>query len=174
MKLSRSSGFCPHRRCQLPNVTNSGHTSTCPKNLCYTKVEVGADVTSYNDNITVLCRMDTLRLVLVVLKMGVLTQVAIRSWEKDLLIVFSGGVIGHYFKSQPTPKPIYKYNRVILGGDSNDTSYESFISANEVCIHSLVSPLIHRCAYAGLSRPHYCTVSADRPPRGLCQYHWRQ
>lgn len=41
-------------------------------------------------------------------------------------------LIGYYHRSQPTPKPIYKRNRIVLGGDSGDTSAETFINANEI------------------------------------------
>ena len=44
----------------------------------------------------------------------------------------SNGMIGFYNKSQPTPKPIYKTHRVVLGPDPSDESVESFINANEV------------------------------------------
>lgn len=41
-------------------------------------------------------------------------------------------LLGHYSLSQPTPKPIYKRNRIVLGGNLSDTSAESFINANEI------------------------------------------
>ena len=41
-------------------------------------------------------------------------------------------MIGYYNKSQPTPKPIYKTNRIVLGPDKADESYARFINANEV------------------------------------------
>jgi hypothetical protein len=41
-------------------------------------------------------------------------------------------LIGYYYKSQPTPKPIYKRNRIVLGGNHSDISKESFINANEI------------------------------------------
>ena len=41
MKLIRSMGFCPHKRCQLDNVDNAYSNGTCPEGLCYTKVENG-------------------------------------------------------------------------------------------------------------------------------------
>lgn len=40
--LEISMGFCPHRRCQLSNVTNQKEDGLCPQNLCYTKLENGA------------------------------------------------------------------------------------------------------------------------------------
>lgn len=42
LKLIRSTGFCPHRRCQLGNATrrsNNGN-DVCPVGLCYTQLEV--------------------------------------------------------------------------------------------------------------------------------------
>lgn len=44
----------------------------------------------------------------------------------------SNQMIGYYNKSQPTPKPIYKTNRIVLGPDKLDETADSFISANEV------------------------------------------
>ena len=44
----------------------------------------------------------------------------------------SNQMIGYYNKSQPTPKPIYKRNRIVLGPNRADESYERFINANEV------------------------------------------
>ncbi|EWM27302.1 hypothetical protein Naga_101737g1, partial [Nannochloropsis gaditana] len=41
-KLSRSMGYCPHRRCQLSDVGNSARPSQCPEGLCYTKLEKGS------------------------------------------------------------------------------------------------------------------------------------
>ena len=41
-------------------------------------------------------------------------------------------MIGYFNKTQPTPKPIYKTNRIVLGPDPTDESYERFINANEV------------------------------------------
>jgi hypothetical protein len=41
-------------------------------------------------------------------------------------------LLGYYNRSQVTPKPIYKKNRVVLGGNINDTSLKSFINANEI------------------------------------------
>jgi hypothetical protein len=41
-------------------------------------------------------------------------------------------LLGYYYRSQPTPKPIYKQNRIVLGGDPDDTSEKSFINANEI------------------------------------------
>ncbi|GAB5031773.1 Hypothetical protein NocV09_00700390, partial [Nannochloropsis oceanica] len=41
-KLSRSMGFCPHRRCQLSSLPNSPSPGVCPPGLCYTKLEDGA------------------------------------------------------------------------------------------------------------------------------------
>jgi len=48
-------------------------------------------------------------------------------------------MIGYYNKSQWSPKPIYKKNRIILNqpigkraGEVDDESYQSFINANEV------------------------------------------
>jgi hypothetical protein len=40
--LSRSMGFCPHRRCQLSSLHNSPAPGVCPLGLCYTKLEDGA------------------------------------------------------------------------------------------------------------------------------------
>jgi hypothetical protein len=42
-----------------------------------------------------------------------------------------GQLIGYYYKSQPTPKPIYKLNRVVLGKNPFDETYANFINANE-------------------------------------------
>ena len=42
VRLARSMGFCPHQRCQLSDVSSSGTDGTCPKNLCYTKIENGS------------------------------------------------------------------------------------------------------------------------------------
>ena len=39
-KLARSSGFCPHLRCQLGDLSNSGDDGRCAEGLCYTKLEV--------------------------------------------------------------------------------------------------------------------------------------
>ena len=44
----------------------------------------------------------------------------------------SNNIIGYYYKLQLTPKPIYKTNRIVLGGNKSDESYETFINANEV------------------------------------------
>ena len=44
----------------------------------------------------------------------------------------SHSLIGYYHASQPTPKPIYKKNRIVLGGNRSDVSSESFINANEI------------------------------------------
>jgi hypothetical protein len=44
----------------------------------------------------------------------------------------SGDLIGFYFKSQPSPKPIYRKNRIVLGRNPEDISYEHFMNANEV------------------------------------------
>lgn len=44
----------------------------------------------------------------------------------------SGDLIGFYFKSQPSPKPIYRKNRIVLGRNPQDISYEHFMNANEV------------------------------------------
>jgi len=41
IKLIRSMGFCPHKRCQLDNVDNAYSNGTCPEGLCYTKIENG-------------------------------------------------------------------------------------------------------------------------------------
>jgi hypothetical protein len=41
LKLSRSTGFCPHDRCQLGNITSAQHTGMCPEGLCFTKLENG-------------------------------------------------------------------------------------------------------------------------------------
>jgi hypothetical protein len=52
--------------------------------------------------------------------------------------VFNAGVlIGFYNKTQPTPKPIYKKSRIVLGNKrgklgGTDESMDSFINANEV------------------------------------------
>ena len=40
-RLARSSGFCPHSRCQLGDLSNSFENGTCAQNLCYTKLERG-------------------------------------------------------------------------------------------------------------------------------------
>jgi len=40
LKLTKTMGFCPHKRCQLDNV--SAQASGCPQGLCYTKIENGA------------------------------------------------------------------------------------------------------------------------------------
>jgi hypothetical protein len=40
-KLARSMGFCPHLRCQLSNISNPASDGTCPKNLCFTKIQNG-------------------------------------------------------------------------------------------------------------------------------------
>lgn len=39
-RLARSSGFCPHSRCQLGDLANSDADGFCPAGLCYTKLEV--------------------------------------------------------------------------------------------------------------------------------------
>lgn len=49
----------------------------------------------------------------------------------------SGVLIGYYNKTQPSPKPIYKKSRIVLGNirgqlGGNDESIESFINANEL------------------------------------------
>lgn len=44
----------------------------------------------------------------------------------------SGNLIGHYHKTQKTPKPIYSHSRIVLGGDIADKSFESFINANYI------------------------------------------
>jgi len=41
-KMSRSMGFCPHRRCQLTDLGNAHNDGQCPENLCYTKLERGS------------------------------------------------------------------------------------------------------------------------------------
>lgn len=41
-KLTKTSGFCPHRRCQLDHLGNSNERGECTEGLCYTKVEVCA------------------------------------------------------------------------------------------------------------------------------------
>lgn len=41
-------------------------------------------------------------------------------------------LVGHFNRSQPTPKPIYKRNRIVLGGNQNDMSAKSFVNANEI------------------------------------------
>lgn len=52
--------------------------------------------------------------------------------------VFNSGVlIGYYNKSQPSPKPIYKKSRIVLGNKrgsvgSSDESFDSYINANEL------------------------------------------
>jgi hypothetical protein len=52
--------------------------------------------------------------------------------------VFNAGVlIGYYYKTQPTPKPIYKKSRIVLGNKrgklgGTDESIGSFINANEI------------------------------------------
>eukprot|EP01039_Chlorochromonas_danica_P010052 gene10052-11123_t len=42
IRLARSSGFCPHHRCQLSEVGNADREGRCPQGLCYSKVEHGA------------------------------------------------------------------------------------------------------------------------------------
>ena len=46
LKLIRSTGFCPHRRCQLGNATRGSSNTACPIGLCYTQLEVcvGLDI----------------------------------------------------------------------------------------------------------------------------------
>ena len=49
----------------------------------------------------------------------------------------SGLLIGFYNRTQPSPKPIYKKSRIVLGNrrgvlGGNDESMESFINANEI------------------------------------------
>lgn len=51
----------------------------------------------------------------------------------------SGKIIGYYNKSQPTAKAIYKTNVVSLGGENNGNLYDSFISANEVYPHIILT-----------------------------------
>lgn len=41
IRLANSMGFCPHVRCQLYNLTQTGRDGKCPSGLCYTKVENG-------------------------------------------------------------------------------------------------------------------------------------
>ena len=41
IKLIRSMGYCPHKRCQLDNLDNAHSNGTCPEGLCYTKIENG-------------------------------------------------------------------------------------------------------------------------------------
>ena len=54
------------------------------------------------------------------------------------VLLLKGKLIGYYNKSQPTPKPIYKKGRIVLGGMQDDDSYDAFISANEVSEYHLM------------------------------------
>jgi protein tyrosine phosphatase len=42
LKMAKSMGFCPHRRCQLTNISNADAEGHCPSGLCYTKLENGS------------------------------------------------------------------------------------------------------------------------------------
>jgi hypothetical protein len=42
LKLARSAGYCPHRRCQLDSVGSSPSPGACPPGLCYTKLQDGS------------------------------------------------------------------------------------------------------------------------------------
>ena len=44
----------------------------------------------------------------------------------------SGELIGFYNKTQRQSKPIYKRSRIVLGGNSSDESFGSFINANRI------------------------------------------
>ena len=52
--------------------------------------------------------------------------------------IFNSGVLlGYYYKTQPTPKPIYKKSRIVLGNkrgvlNSADDSADNFINANQI------------------------------------------
>lgn len=41
LRLARSSGFCPHLRCQLDNVGSAAVSGACPTGLCYHKLLQG-------------------------------------------------------------------------------------------------------------------------------------
>lgn len=45
---------------------------------------------------------------------------------------FTLKITGYNKKLQPVAKPIYKEGRIVLGGNSSDTSYQSFVNANKV------------------------------------------
>jgi len=137
LKLIASSGFCPHLRCQLGNVSNSGTDEKCPAGLCYTKLENGSPsfgACCYSDG-----KFDS----------GMIVFVIFKSVTRPHNLVFSlllqiGDLIGVFSKTQPAPKPIYKHSRVVLRspglGDSSlvtvpeweEVSENAFINANEV------------------------------------------
>eukprot|EP00611_Tribonema_gayanum_P008019 TRINITY_DN1748_c0_g1_i6.p1 TRINITY_DN1748_c0_g1~~TRINITY_DN1748_c0_g1_i6.p1 ORF type:complete len:371 (+),score=75.55 TRINITY_DN1748_c0_g1_i6:253-1365(+) len=101
LRLARSSGYCPHLRCQLGTVGNAAANGTCPAGMCYFKLQRGAPTFG------ACCYTD-----------GKFT---------------SPGLIGHHALQRPMQKPIYRRNRVVLGGgDVRGDSSESFINANEV------------------------------------------
>jgi len=45
---------------------------------------------------------------------------------------FTLKITGYNKKLQPVAKPIYKKGRIVLGGNSSDTSYQNFVNANKV------------------------------------------
>lgn len=51
----------------------------------------------------------------------------------------SGDILGFYSKTQPSPKPIYSSSRVVLGSNSSDESFESFMNANVVFPHVIAT-----------------------------------
>lgn len=99
-RLARSSGFCPHSRCQLVELSNPGEDGRCAPRLCYTKLEKG------RPSFGACCFVN-----------GTFK---------------STKLIGYQYKIQPTPKPIYDRNRIVLGGNASDDSYEAFINANMI------------------------------------------
>lgn len=66
----------------------------------------------------------------------------------------SGDIIGYYNKSQPVPKPIYRHSRIVLGGNSSDTSYASFINANKIH-HGIIAA---QCPLSGFPHDYANTI----------------
>eukprot|EP01041_Mallomonas_annulata_P001340 gene1340-2589_t len=67
----------------------------------------------------------------------------------------SGQLLGYYNKTQPSPKPVYITNRIVLGNLNTDSSYGSFISANEV--HPNI--ILNQCPLAGRPSEFVNTVN---------------
>ncbi|CAM9128533.1 unnamed protein product, partial [Phaeothamnion confervicola] len=42
LKMIRSMGYCPERRCQLGELGSAERDGVCPPGLCYTKLKAGA------------------------------------------------------------------------------------------------------------------------------------
>ena len=107
LRLARSMGFCPERRCQLGYLGNAdvGGVGMCPEGLCYTKLVEGSP------------------------SFGACCYTAGK--------FMSGSLIGYHAKQRPMQKPIYERGRIVLGRDNHNPrrdadSYEAFINANEV------------------------------------------